>query len=509
TGNIFNIDNYKNLKNEIQKHPQIWMQLYYECMFTTQDFLNLSDDRASQIILSDFERWCKRSLSQMKGLYLIGPELFLKIDRLKITEDRKNQIFTAIVSFSMDDHLKDNIVHPNKVIDDDLTATFNYEAGGEDMPILLALPNLIAFDDIPKTVYAATYTEDEIEEIEDWQVPDTLKQKISQETKEDLKNRKGKINLTSLHDDFISHAAYNVEQICQDLLHKQNKGKMTLEDLKGVRMLSSLDQADTHNVGLRIIFPEERDHNGKLNVRIEIIDSVSREQEDKTRPYQHEDFQNILHIVEHYVKEIIDDTEDKDKLSFNLDIKYTGLQIGGYCTTHAQISALEGAHKAETSEDFIHDPLWMLKQIKKLLKFFDSKVDPKIIENLKRIYDAVSVDIRRVYFNKPELYHYYADLPINEEGRHVLVGDPVPARPELVPFAKPDISDQEIGLEYEKLLEARMKTEEKYQAQKNGLESQSVLEARQAAEKKYQVRKIAKIYRAYKARRNNHDSNTQ
>ena len=72
---------------------------------------------------------------------------------------------------------------------------------------------------------------------------------------EAVKNRKGKWIEESLRRDFIILARYNFDQIFKDVL----KEGEALEELNGKEIIASLDQADTHNIQVKLCFEFNKD----------------------------------------------------------------------------------------------------------------------------------------------------------------------------------------------------------------------------------------------------------
>ena len=127
-------------------------------------------------------------------------------------------------------------------------------------------------------------------------------------------------------------------------------------------------------------------------------------------------------IIEHYLKEILS-PEDAAKVKINMKVTHSGIQTGGYCTSHAQSSALYGAPPAETNSDFAHELQWTAKQAKRAKEVLGVADDSFIGKRLNKIKEAVDIDTRRVYFNDPSLFHRYAELPTDSNVGMVAKGD--------------------------------------------------------------------------------------
>lgn len=433
-----------------------------------------------------------------KARSYMGDYLYSTVQRLKIRPERKDQIYNAFVDFykrstnKVGDHkyVKDQLISPNindlaiNVKKSEHHTSYNIDRGGRELPVMLSVNEQLKLNNDPQVVYAPTYT---MQDIQGWKVPETLKKKIENETPEYVKTRPSGWSTRrdrgeTIHEPFVKLVSYNIKELCEDFKYKKQKNSLSIKDLFRAKLLISLDQADGHNIAVRIICGNRINSKGQLNIKIEVIDSVRKDSSFKRRPHQDYDYTYTLKkIIQHYFKELV--PQDFEKLNF-LDIKprYIRTQIAGYCVFHAQKSTLNPSKVASTNEDYVFELKWLLGQLRQLRKEIkpthrelSSDKAAHVYDHLSKIYDAVTVDARRVYFNREDLYNRGGNLPtlqkIEGKNRQVILTQPEPVKNNLRKYAKWKIPKKApVSAEGDLLLQSRKAVERKLKA---ALKSQS------------------------------------
>ena len=240
----------------------------------------------------------------MKNAYQALEECFdIKkrvIDDLPLTEIRKAQMFRAMLKMITTNHTKETLSpsdadeakwYEDRNDPNDFSVSFNYNMGASDGPVMYALPDMMHFMDDENVIYRSTLTKSDGGAV--YVLPDKLQNKIDAQTPEEVKQREGSwVKGGTLHESFVRNVAQNIKALGDDILFKKGKeDKVSLDDLKNMKILSSLDQADTHNVALRILCPENISADGSFTINVELIDLVTKEMADKGRPYQGFDYE--------------------------------------------------------------------------------------------------------------------------------------------------------------------------------------------------------------------------
>ena len=412
---------------------------------------------------------------------------------MDITETRKDQIFKALLDMSRKSHTagdeapvapfegdrleyhEDSASSPTNY-----AVSFNYTSGGSDGPVIYGLPDMIRLDDEENVIYRPTLVMSDHGVL--WSLPEDLQEKIDAQTPEDVRSRRGAWLSgveNTLHKKFIALAASNAQAIAEDLLHKKGKEadeKTSLEELQGMRVLTSLDQGDIHNVGLQINFPEATSSDGLFHINVELIDSISEERTKKYRKNQDFDYEkNLPLIMEYYLKEILP-PEEAEKIKVDVNVTHTPIQVAGLCTSHAQASLREGVPPAETNADYAVEVNWTAKKVKEVISLLGIEHDSPLGQNLNQIGDAVDTDTRRVFYNDPELYHHYSTLPTGEDVGKVEIGtvvlkadDPLLEESDYLKTI-PKKGDIVIGKEFRNMLKSRAAARESYKVRQKSLQ---------------------------------------
>ncbi|MEM7617322.1 MAG: hypothetical protein AAF195_02955, partial [Pseudomonadota bacterium] len=257
----------------------------------------------------------KALIIETKYVPYMGNNLFNIVQNLNLRPERKQQIYQAFIDFynksKQHVYVKENIISPNLqdiTIDGKHHTSLNIDRGSKELPIFLSLIDQIKFNDNPKITYGSTYV---LNDIKNWHMPKELWQEISSNTPEEIKKRPSGWPMfrdrgDKVHEPFMQIASYNVMQLCEDFKFKQHKKNISLNDLCGAKLLTSLDQADMHNIAIRIIFSDKINKNGTLDINIEIIDSVAKESAHLGRPGQEYDYENNLkRIIKYYIKDML------------------------------------------------------------------------------------------------------------------------------------------------------------------------------------------------------------
>lgn len=423
----------------------------------------------------------------------MGSALLQSVSQLNIRPERKIQIYKAFIDFysksKQHRYVKEQLIHPNRndlaagVKEQDLVlgskvikvkgyhhTSLNIDRGSRELPIILSVIDQLNMNHNPRTVYAPTYT---IQDVKGWQVPQALRDHLYKTTPKEIQERpSGWITKRqrgdNIHQPFVTLASYNIMQLCKDFQFKKGSRSLSCNDMRGAKLLTSLDQADGHNIAVRIVFGNALNANGKMNVSIDVIDSVKKDSSFKRRPGQDYDYQHTLKkIVQYYVSQMLPDQEYQ-KLDFkDIHTQYTATQIGGYCVFHAQKATLHPPGRAVTNEDYALELQWISKNLRKLRQIMEPGIRQEhqyakqVYDHLGKIRDAIDVDTRRVYFNDAALFHRGNVLPVlPTEGRNksaeVSLKHPRLLAKGLKKYAQFKMGpDALVSHEYEKMLHSR------------------------------------------------------
>lgn len=349
-------------------------------------------------------------------------------NRMRQTIQGIDDFQTRAISDRLYTHVKNKVpCHPN---DDDFNPSLrdfhtgtNYYMGMSNIPVLLSLETLARTVDDTNYSKGVTYTFDDMQ---GFSVPKKLLEAIDKATPSHVKKREA-IYLYSEapHPRFIKNSSFNIEQAFLDLIEKQRAhGGITTANTLDIVMLEnteishSLDQGDTHNVGFNIKFGTIAD-TGEISVSAILVDSISQELEDKRRRYQDYDYRyNIPIIVSHFLETYL-----PEGTQFNLEyeVRYSGLQIAGYCTTHAENSSEKTPEKVACREDQVNELIQYIKKLHKvedlikkcaLLKdLYSPREIEAILKGIAHLVDHINTDIRNIVHHSPAYHHYDAFLP--------------------------------------------------------------------------------------------------
>lgn len=304
--------------------------------------------------------------------------------------------------------------------------SFNYNMGKSDAPVIYSLMDFKNYADDKNTIIGVTLTRKD------------LKNKY---TEQEFINTIGLINnhiLNKREDlpdtchpyfgeilkNFSEITLHNMYQIIDDLCCKNNiplGTKLGSDDLVGKKICMSLDQADDHNVALKIDFT--KDTNGILNIQSKIIDSIPKKYEDRNRPFQHDMFTTAFPEI---LKYILNKRLDNQQYNLYHNVDYSNQQIAGYCTSLAQQTALEGIKIPQTREDHVYDLAWTRGRAVATKKIIDECEVLKMMlgedkisvfkDRLNDIKMAVTADIVNIHYTEIP-YHHYGNLKPSEKIR--------------------------------------------------------------------------------------------
>lgn len=355
---------------------------------------------------------------------------------LNMSSKRFEQIFMALQDFiNCDRHINgEKPEQPNsntfKEIKDNVTnynTSFNYNMGMSDIPVILSLLDFKKFHNDKDTIIGVTFSHKN----HWWHLK--LDDSFYRDTGLTESNNKG---IWANNVKFHESCFYNLQEIFNDI--KQKNGLrcnqyIPMKDLNNKTIYMSLDQADTHNVAVKIDFKctDVLNYAGinELIVISKITDPIPKHIEDERRPYQaslfHKDFRAILRFV--IERNVNFDNANSDNV--NLDdsnlyfglkhfhtVEYSNQQIGGYCTSLAQQIALEGAKTPQTRDDHVHDLAWTRGRAIATKKLVDESELLQILigkdniqafkDRLDDIKTAVTADMLNIRYTELPYHHY-------------------------------------------------------------------------------------------------------